>query len=81
MEIISLHKNKCYLNEDMKIPEYKRPSPLFEQGLSYYHSTNISSEATGPFETNILLAPPEVWENRIYSNDPGHITNMIITPK
>ena len=42
--------------------------------------SNISSKATGPNITKFLVEPPGVEEMKMFTNRPGHMTNMATMP-
>ena len=42
--------------------------------------SNISSKATGPIVTKFHIVPPWAEGRKVYSNSPGHMTNMADMP-
>ena len=43
-------------------------------------SNSFSSETTGPIEAKFHVEPPWDGEMKVYSNGPGHMTNMATVP-
>ena len=71
-----------YLNESMKVIEYKSPRSFFDFDPDSHiiAISNVSSEAPGPIITKFYVEPSGAERTKACSNGPGHMTNMMAMP-